>query len=183
MGAKSLVCIEEHSKERVVSFDVDCCEPEGQAWNALRAWATKNLKDYKTRRYIGCAPKGHHPDGQQHQPNEASIRHEYKAQMFVFSDEGNDETFMGAEVYDAPKGLFLVGDVSLNQYNDNGSVDIGSSMMVSFETLSKALNEMGGYVFAMDERPYYEEHIFDEEWFSGKGDLAGFKLWLPIRKI
>lgn len=35
----------------------------------------------------------------------------------------------------------------------------------------------------LKERPYFEEHIFTDEWFRGYGELAGFKLWLPIRKV
>jgi hypothetical protein len=35
----------------------------------------------------------------------------------------------------------------------------------------------------LQQRPYYEEHVFSREWFSGDGDLAGFKLWLPIGKV
>ena len=57
MGKKPLVRIEEHGTERVVSFYANCEGPEGAAWNLLRSWAVTNLKDYKARRYIGCARK------------------------------------------------------------------------------------------------------------------------------
>lgn len=183
MGTKPLVCIEKHSMERVVSFYVDCRAPEEAAWNLLRNWVTKNITDYKARRYIGCAPKGHHSNSDEHHSNEEIGSHEYMAQMFLFEDEGNSDTFLGADVCDAPIGLFLVGDVVMNEFNDDGTIDIGSSMQKAYGVMSECLRNMGGYEFELKERPYFEEHIFSNEWFNGKGDLAGFKLWLPIRKI
>jgi hypothetical protein len=36
---------------------------------------------------------------------------------------------------DAPKGLFLVGDVVLNEFNDGGTIDIGSSMKKSSQNI------------------------------------------------
>lgn len=182
MGKKPLIRIEEHSKERVVSFFVNCCGPEEVAWNLLRDWAVTNLKDYSARRYIGCAPKGHHPKGEGHHQNEEIGYHEYMAQMILFQDEGKSDNFLGADVSDAPKGLFLVGDVVLNEYNDDGTIDIGSSMQKSYGVMAECLKDMGGYEFELNERPYYEEHIFTNEWFGGNGELAGFKLWLPIKK-
>lgn len=183
MGTKPLVRIEEHSKERVVSFFVNCARPEEAAWNLLRSWAVANLKDYKARRYIGCAPKGHHPKGEEHHPNEEIGFHEYIAQMFLFENEGNGDTFLGADVCDAPGGLFLVGDVVMNEFHDDGTIDIGSSMQKSYGVMSECLKEMGGYEFELKERAYFEEHIFTNEWFNGTGELAGFKLWLPIKKM
>ncbi|HWT76387.1 MAG TPA: hypothetical protein VN258_16945 [Mobilitalea sp.] len=46
--------------------------------------------------------------------------------MFLYGDEGANETFLGAQVCDAPKGLFLVGDVALNDLHEDGTIDIGS---------------------------------------------------------
>jgi hypothetical protein len=183
MGNNPIVRIEEHSREKVVSFFVNCPGPEEAAWNLLRDWVVTNLNDYTARRYIGCAPKGHHPKGEGHSPNEDPGFHEYLAQMFLFEDEGNSQQFMGADVADAPKGLFLVADVVLNEYNEDGTIDIGSSMQKSYSVMSDCLKEMGGYEFELNSRCYYEEHVFTNEWFGGKGELAGFKLWLPIRKI
>lgn len=182
MGRKPVVQIEEHNDRKVASFFVDCPGPETKAWNLLREWATKNLTDYNARRYIGIAPKGHHPEGESHDPNEGPIRHEYAAQMFLFDDEGMNDEFHGAEVCDAPKGLYLVGDIVLNEYDDNGDIDIGTSMQKAYGVMSECLKEMDSYEFAMNERRYYEEHIFSPEWFNGSADLAEFKLWLPIRK-
>jgi AraC family transcriptional regulator len=183
MGTKPLVRIEEHSKERVVSFFVNCSGPEGAAWGLLRDWAMANLQDYPARRYIGCAPKGHHPKGEAHRPDEEPGTHEYLAQMLLFEHEGDDETFLGADVCDAPIGLFLVGDVVLNEFSDDGTIDIGSSMQKAFGVMAECLSDMGGYEFELKERPYIEEHIFTKEWFAGDEGLAGFKLWLPIRKV
>ncbi|MNM12317.1 Regulatory protein SoxS [compost metagenome] len=183
VGKKPLMRIEEHHLERVVSFYVNCRAPEEAAWNQLRDWVVRNVNDYQARRFIGCAPKGHHPKGQEHQPNEEEGTHEYLAQMFLLEDEGCQDSYMEAATCDAPRGLFLIGDVVLNEFQADGTIDIGSSMQRSFGVMSQCLQEMGGYEFDLAERPYYEEHIFTNEWFNGDGELAGFKLWLPIRKI
>jgi AraC-like DNA-binding protein len=183
MGKKPLIRIEEHSRERVISFFVNCNAPEEAAWNMLRQWTVTNLKDYAARRYIGCAPKGHHPQGENHHRNEEIVGHEYMAQMLLFEDEGKEDKFLGADVCDAPKGLFLVGDVVLNEYSDDGTIDIGSSMQKAYGVMAECLKDMGGYEFELKERPYFEEHVFTQEWFGGHGELAGFKLWLPIKKV
>lgn len=187
MGTKPLVRIEDHSNERVVSFYVNCSAPESEAGELLHEWATKNIKDYNARRCMGYAPKGHHEDGQEHQPNEESGTHEYVLQMFLFGDEGKNDTFLGANVCDAPKGLFLVGDVALNEYNENGTIDIGSSMQTAYKVMSECLENMGGYEFDLQERCYHEEQVFSAEWWEdssiGDDGLAGFKLWLPIKKV
>jgi AraC family transcriptional regulator len=183
MGKKPLVRIEEHGRECVVSFCVDCKGPEEAAWNQLRAWVVANCSDYMARRYIGCAPKGHHPKGEGHQPDEEDGSHEYMAQMLLFENEGQNESFLGADVCDAPQGLFLVGDVAMNEFNSDTTVDIGSSMQKAFGVMSECLGDMGGYEFELNTRPYYEEHVFSREWFEGNGELAGFQLWLPIKKV
>lgn len=186
ISTKPLVRIEEHSNERVVSFFVNCKGPESVAWELLREWAVKNLSDYTARRCFGCAPKGHHPDGAEHQPNEEEISHEYVMQMFLLGDEGKGNTFLGANVCDAPKGLYLVGDIVLNEFNEDGSIDIGSSMQTSFGVMSECLKGMGEYEFDLNERKHLEEQIFSNEcWNNPIGDagLIGFKLWLPIKKI
>jgi hypothetical protein len=157
---KPLDRIEEHSNERVGSFFVDCKGPEEVAGNLLREWAVKNLSDYTARRCVGCAPKGHHPKGEEHQPNEEVGSHEYVMQMFLFGDEGNEETFLGADVCDAPKGLFLVGDVALNEFHDDGNIDIGSSMQIAFGVMTECLKDMGGYEFDFQNRRHMEEQIF-----------------------
>lgn len=46
--------------------------------------------------------------------------------MILFEDEGNEDKFLGADICDTPNGLFLVGDVVLNEYNDDRTIDIGS---------------------------------------------------------
>ena|GEM_PF-814545 len=186
-GTKPLLRIEEYSNLRVVSFKADCKGPETAAWNLLKEWVVKNIGDYTTRRFFGCAPKGHHPEGKEHQPNEDIGTHEYVVSMFLLNHEANEKTYHGADVFDAPKGLYLVGDVAMNEFNDNGNLDIGTSMQSSGSVMVECLKEIGGYELALNERPFYEEHIFFKEWFtgelSGDGGLVGFKLWLPIKKI
>ncbi len=183
MSTKPIVRIEEHGNERLAGFFVNCKAPEEAAWNMLRKWSANQLKDYPARRYIGCAPKGHHPEGEEHQADETDIVHEYLAYVFLFEEEGRENTFKGAEVYDGPKGLFLVGDVALNEFRDDGTIDIGGSMMKAYGVMSEFLKETSAYEFDMGARPYYEEHVFTKEWFETGGEMAGFKLWLPIKKL
>jgi hypothetical protein len=183
MGTKPLVRIEEHSNERVVSFSVNCRGPEGPVWDQLRNWAVTNLHDYRMRRYLGFAPHGHHPEGEEHQPNEEIGTHEYVAQMFLFEHEGKNDKFFGADVCDAPQGLFLVGDVVLNEFNDDGTVDIGTSLRKSFEVMVECLKDIGNYDFDFGQRRDYEEHVFSDAWFDCAPDVPGFKLWVPVKKI
>lgn len=63
-GLNSLTRIEELDNVKAVSFQANCDGPETPAWNQLREWAIKNLNDYEARRYIGFAPMGHHPTGE-----------------------------------------------------------------------------------------------------------------------
>lgn len=193
MGTKPLVRIEDHSHERVVSFFANCKGPEGTVARLLHGWAVKNLTDYTARRCIGWAPKGHHPVDEQHQPNEGEGAHEYFMQMLLVGDEGDGDTFLGADVCDAPQELFLIGDVAFNEFNDDGSCDLGASMETAFGIMSECLNNMGGYEFdfnygdPLKERRHREEHIFSNAWWEnpdvGDSGLVGFKLWLPIKKI
>lgn len=187
LGRKPLVRIEDHSRERVVSFGVNCKGPEEAAGNLLREWAVKNLNDYVARRMIGFAPKGHHTEGEEHTPNEETGFHEYVLQLFLVGDEGMEDSYLSACVCDAPQGLYLVGDVALNEFQDNGTIDIGSSMQTAFGVMSECLKDMGSYDFDFNERKHREEQIFSQEWWEnpaiGDTGLIGFKLWLPIKKI
>lgn len=180
LGEKPLVRMEELSGRRVVVFTVNCPEPETRAWNLMREWAVRNLRDYEARRYIGYAPGGHHPDG----PEETA--HAYCAMMILHGDEGNEENFFGARVADAPGGVFLVGDVALNEYFEDGTIDIGLSMKNSSMTVYECMVNMGGYEMDFDGRNYLEEHVFQKQWFtSGHPEeiLPEYKFWLPIRKV
>lgn len=179
LGERALVRMEELSHCRAAVFEADCREPETRAWNLLREWAVKNLKDYEARRYIGYAPGGHHPDG----PEEAP--HLYRAMMLLHSGEGAGDTFLGATVVDAPQGVFLVGDVALNEYFDDGSLDIGLSMKNSSQTVYECMVDMGGYDLDFDGRTYLEEHVFQKQWFTAEHPeriLPEYKFWLPIKK-
>jgi hypothetical protein len=179
---KPEVRIEELVNGKVISFSVDTVGPEREAWNLMRKWVKENIKDFSLRKYFGYAPKDHHAEGKQHEPNENDERHEYVAQMFLFSNEVN--IFSNVEITDAPKGLFLVGDVIFDQFNDDGTVDIGTSMEKSsgfmFERMKEGRYEMDMYMY---NRCYYEEHIFPKEWFEGAEVNAEMRLWLPIKKV
>jgi len=177
---KPEVRIEELLNGKVISFSVDTVGPEREAWNLMRKWVKENIKDFSLRKYFGFAPKDHHAEGNQHEPNENDERHEYISQMFLFSDEVN--IFSNVEITDAPKGLFLVGDVIFDQFNDDGTVDIGTSMEKSSGFMFERMKE-GGYEMDMNNRCYYEEHIFPKEWFDGADVNAEMRLWLPIKKV
>lgn len=178
-GSKPLVRIEELNNLKAVSFCVNCEAPETQAWNLMREWAVKNFSDFEARRYIGYAPCGHHLQG------EEEDSHEYNAMMILRSDEGIGETLFGEKVSEVPKGLFLVGDVVLNEFDDDGVLDIGASMKKSSQTIYECMLNMGEYDLDFDGRTYLEEHIFPKEWFlTDKPEeiQAEYKFWLPIKK-
>ncbi len=183
MSTKPLVKIEEHGHERVAQFFVNCQAPEEAAWTQMRRWSVENLSDYTARRYIGCAPKGHHPDGEEHHTGEEEGKHEYLSCMFLLEEEGGHKKFKGADVCDAPKGLFLVGDVALNEFDEKGLLDIGASMIKAYEIMMEFIKDTPEYEFELQVRPYYEEHVFSKEWFQSGGEPSGFKLWLPIKKL
>lgn len=179
IGSKPLVRIEELSNLKAVSFQAHCKESEKLAWNRMREWAVKNLNDYEARRYIGYAPYGHHPAGSEED------FHEYNALMLLYGEEGKDVDMFGAKVIDAPKGLFLVGDVVLNEFNDNGAIDIGLSMKKSSQTIYECMLDMEDYDIDFNERSYLEEHIFQKEWFLADNPeefQAEYRFWLPIKK-
>ena len=178
-GSKPLIRMEELKSLRVVYFNVNCKNPETMAWNMMREWTCKNLKDYEARRYIGYAPLGHHPEG-----SEEDV-HEYVAMMLLHGSEGAEGTMFGAKVADAPKGLFIVGDVVLNEFMSDGTIDIGESMKKSSKTIYECMLHMGGYDVDFNGRTYLEEHIFSKEWFLADDPekiQTEYKFWLPIRQ-
>lgn len=175
----TLIRIEEFKNCKAVSFTAICEKPENAAWYALREWALKNISDYEARRCIGFASEGHHPNG------ENSDFHAYTAQMLLYGDEGNCETYRGAEVTGAPAGLFVVGDVAQDEYHADGSVDVGMSMQKSSGMIFARMQNLGCYDLDFAGRTFLEEHIFPREWFTADdptGISADFKLWLPIKK-
>lgn len=179
LGSKPLIRLEELNARKAVAFTVNGTEPETRAWNLLREWAVQNLPDYAVRRYIGFAPQGHHPDG----PEETA--HEYCAMMLLHSGECEDDDYLGAKVAEAPGGLFLVGDVVLNEYFDDGAIDIGLSMKNASQTVYECMLNTGGYALDFDGRTYLEEHIFLEDWFTADRPeviLPEYKFWLPVKK-
>lgn len=179
MGERPLIRLEELNC-RAVEFRADGATPETDAWNRLRVWAVANLGDYAVRRYIGFAPRGHHPNG------EDESAHEYRAIMLLNGGEGADGEFYGASVTDAPRGLFLVGDVALNEYTDSGEVDIGASMTAASRAIYECMTDMGGYELDMGGRAFLEEHIFRPEWFTADDHekiLPEWRFWLPVRRV
>lgn len=170
---------EEIANLKAVSFTAVCEGPEAAAWYALRDWAIKNISDYESRRFIGFAPAGHHPNGQD------SDFHAYTAQMLLYGCEGDGQTYMGAKVTDAPAGLYLVGDVTLDKFCEDGTADIGACMQKSSQIIYAHMQSMGSYDLDFSGRTFIEEHLFPKEWFTANdpsGIFADFKFWLPIKK-
>ncbi len=181
MGSKIVVRIEEFSNVKAATFYSDGEKPEEDAFFQMRKWAKKNLPDYVARRCIGYAPIGHHPNG------EDSEEHPYIAQMLIYENEVDEITNLGAEVRDSPHGLFIVGNVVLNEFGVEGTVDIGLSMKKSSQEIFACLNEMRDYELDMSKRRFIEEQVFEKEWFDLEDNdpregMSEFKLWLPIRK-
>ena len=180
MGTRPLVQMIELKDEKAVMFQVWEEEPERQAWNMMREWAAKNLTGYEARRYIGYAPMGHHPKG------EESDNHAYCACMLLHEAEWQSRDLKGAEISDMPGGIFLVGDVALNEFYEDGSVDIGLSMKKASQTIYEYMLEMGDYELDFNGRTFLEEHIFKKEWFLADEPEkipAEYKFWLPVRKV
>ncbi len=174
-----MVRLEELSGCRAVIFSADCREPETEAWNLMRRWAVENLTDYEARRYIGYAPAGHHAQGPEEGP------HEYRAMMLLHGGEGERGDFLGGHVGEAPAGLFLAGDVALNEFFDDGTIDIGLSMKTSSQTVYECMLSMGGYELDFEGRAYLEEHIFKKQWFTSEHPekiMPELKFWLPVKK-
>lgn len=179
MSEKTPFRFEEITGFKSVSFSAVCKDPEAIAMSALRDWAIKNISDYEARRYIGFAPKGHHPDG-----NDSDF-HAYEGQMILYGSEGGGRTFMGAEVTDAPAGLYIVGDVIQGEYKNDGTVDIGLCMQKASQRIFTYIQNTGDYDLDLGERPFLEEYLYPKEWFSSDNPsdvLADLKLWLPIKK-
>ena len=179
-GENSLVRLEELGGRRAVVFRASCQEPETEAWNLMRCWAVDNLRDYEARQYIGYAPNGHHEGGPEELP------HEYCAMMLLHGSEGETGEFFGAKVIDAPEGLFLAGDVVLNEFFDDGTIDIGLSMKKSSQVVYECMLNMGGYEMDFDGRTYLEEHIFKRQWFTSEHPeriAPEYRLWLPVKRV
>lgn len=182
MNWHTLLRIEEHQNEKVIAFTVNTMDPETAVWGQMADWCKQYLPDRATRRYLGVAPKGHHPDGEQHQNADEHVSHPYTAMVFLLGDEGKQPLFHGKEVLDAPQGLYLVNDVALNQHDENGKLDMALSMIKASEAFTEFMAQSKGYAFDMGKGIFYEEHIFSEEWFRTGGVPDGFRMWVPIIK-
>ena len=182
MNETAIVKIEEHRNEKVVSFTVDCGEPENEAWRQMSEWCKENVPDRTARRYVGVASSGHHPQGVEHQNASEHVKHPYKAMMYLIGDECSREEFCGLKVEDAPSGLFLVSDVTLNQFDENENMDIALSLIKASEAFVEFMKNTVGYEFDCPAGIFYEEHIFLERWFQNGGVPDGFRMWAPIIK-
>lgn len=182
MNETAIVKIEEHRNEKVVSFTVDCVDPENEAWRQMSEWCKENVPDRTARRYVGVASSGHHPHGVEHQNASEHVKHPYKAMMYLIGDECSREEFCGLKVEDAPSGLFLVSDVTLNQFDENENMDIALSLIKASEAFVEFMKNTVGYEFDCPAGIFYEEHIFRERWFQNGGVPDGFRMWAPIIK-
>lgn len=169
--------LEEIKNQKAVSFSANSSQPEQDSWDLCRKWALDNLKDYSMRRCVGFSPVGHHP------VSEDDDSHEYVAQMFLYGEEGNLDTFQGISVSEVPGGLFLVGDVSMEVLSEEGSIDIGESMKQTSQEMYMFLKESGLYDIDMDGRFFMEEHLFSDEWFNNIVKVPEYRIWLPIKVI
>lgn len=182
MNETAIVKIEEHKNEKVVCFTVDCVDPESEAWGQMAKWCKEHVPDRTARRYVGVAPSGHHPQGAGHQNASEHVRHPYKAMMYLIGDECFQEEFCGRKVEDAPSGLFLVNEVTLNQFDENENMDIALSLMKASEAFVEFMKNTEGYAFDCPAGIFYEEHIFSERWFQNGGVPDGFRMWVPVIK-
>ena len=182
MNETAIVKIEEHRNEKVVSFTVDCVDPENEAWRQMSEWCKENVPDRTARRYVGVASSGHHPQGVEHQNASEHVKHPYKAMMYLIGHECSREEFCGLKVEDAPSGLFLVSDVTLNQFDENENMDIALSLIKASEAFVEFMKNTVGYEFDCPAGIFYEEHIFLERWFQNGGVPDGFRMWAPIIK-
>lgn len=177
-----LVRMEEHRNEKVVCFSVDCVDPETAAWNMVREWCRQNVPDRAARRFLGVAPQGHHPQGEEHQNASEHVSHPYTAMMYLVGDECSQMEFFGKKVEDAPTGLFLVNEAALNQYDENGELDMARSLMKASEAFVVFMQQTPGYAIDCGADIFYEEHIFSEHWFQTGGVPDAFRMWVPIVK-
>ena len=181
MNQKPLVYINGIKNSHVISFDVDCFDAEDVAWSQMKEWANNNLKDKTARRYVGVAPIGHHPKGQ-HENASEHVKHPYKAMMFLLDEEAESGEFCEKKVEAGPDGLYLVNDVALNMYDENGFLDMALCLVKASEAFVEFVKNTDSYEFDCGQGIFYEEHIFDDEWFVNGGVPSGFKMWVPIKK-
>lgn len=180
MNDKSIVRVEEHKHEKAICFEVDCFEAETEAWGRMSAWCKKYIPDRTARRFVGLAPKGHHPEGEMHQNAVEHVKHPYQAMMLLVGEECEQEMLYDMPVIDAPNGLFLINDVALNQYDADGNLDIALSMMKASDAFVEFVQNTEGYEFDMQKGIFYEEHVFSEHWFQKGGLPTAFKMWVPV---
>ncbi|MDE7281187.1 MAG: AraC family transcriptional regulator, partial [Ruminiclostridium sp.] len=74
VNERAVVKIEDRRNEKVVCFDADCVDPEGEAWGLMSEWCKRNVPDRAARKYVGIAPLGHHPQDGEHTNSSEHIK-------------------------------------------------------------------------------------------------------------
>ena len=72
----------------------------------------------------------------------------------------------------------------LNQFHEDGTLDLGTSMRESSKVICEFMLNMGEYDMDFDGRTHLEEHIFPKEWFEADDPSEisiKLKLWLPVK--
>ena len=90
----------------------------------------------------------------------------YIFHMFLFDHEAGSAFRSCAEVSEALKGLYLIGDVALDEYNDAGNIDIGSSMQTAYGVMRNTLKKWAA-MSLICRHSHIMRNIFHGEWFTG----------------
>ncbi len=112
-----------------------------------------------------CAA-GTPPAGRRASNASEHVCHPYTAMMYLVGDECSQTEFFGKKVEDAPAGLFLVNEAALNQYDENGDIDMARSLMKASEAFVEFIDQTPGYTFDCNAGIFYEEHIFSKRWYK-----------------
>ena len=102
----ALVRIEEHHREKVVCFSVNCVDPEDAAWGELSKWCRENLPDCAARRFLGVAPLGHHRREKSIKRIGTRLPSIHGHDVSLWGDECSQTEFFGKKVEDAPADCF-----------------------------------------------------------------------------
>lgn len=171
LSGKKIIRIEEFRNEKAITFRYSGPKPEETTYFMMRNWILKYLKDYAARRIIAYAPNGHDLD-----------EHSYVVQIFLHDYEIDESLYPNIEIANIPDGLYIVGDIVLNEYDDRGFVDIGLSMKKTSQELYEGMLKMEIFTLDMPNRVFIEEQIFNEKWFKNPNHSGLFKVWLPIKR-
>lgn len=67
-------------------------------------------------------------------------------------------------------------------YDENQSLDMALCIMKASEAFMEFVKNTDLYEFDCEKGIFYEEHIFNDEWFATGGVPSGFKIWVPVNK-